>query len=84
MRRRAVLPDHEPRNEAEAKPQNQFADAIRPAIYRPWVELVKVSGHEQQVWLHTLEDQLGNFYFPHYLNDDLFNFKKPYCVDEDC
>ncbi len=64
--------------------QNKFPDVIKPSVYRQWVELVKASDPEKQVWLRTLEDQLGSFYFPHYLNDDLFNPSKPYSADEDC
>ena len=75
---------HEPRNEAEAQRQNKFAEDIKPAIYRQWVDYVASSAPEKQLWLRSLEEQLGGFYFPHYLNDDLFNTSKPYRADEDC
>lgn len=64
-----ALPAHEPRNDAEAALQNKYADKIKPALYQKWTDFVRSKGKEEQVWLHTLEDQLGNFYFPAYLNE---------------
>jgi hypothetical protein len=63
---------------------NRFPNAIKPSVYQQWVEYVKASDPEKRIWLHTLEDQLGSFYFPHYLNGDLFNLSKPYRAEADC
>lgn len=64
-----AAPTHEPRNEAEAQLQNKYADQVKPELYRKWVDHVKSRGPEEQAWLHTLEDQLGSFYFPAYLKE---------------
>lgn len=64
--------------------QNPYSESIKPSVYQKWIEHVRASDSEKQVWLRTLEDQLGGFYFPHYLNNDLFHPKKPYAEDEDC
>lgn len=73
-------PNHEPRNEAEAQVQNKYADKISPKLYARWVAYVQSKGAEEQVWLRTLEDQLGGFYFPNYVSDV---FKKEYNPDTD-
>lgn len=72
---------HEPRNANEAQLQNKYADKIKPALYQKWLDRVQAASAEEQVWLHTLEDQLGGFYFPHYVTD-LFG-SKPYEAAED-
>lgn len=76
-----TAPTHEPRNAAEAQLQNKYADKIKPALYQKWADRVQAASAEEQVWLHTLEDQLGGFYFPHYVTD-LFG-PKPYDAAED-
>ncbi len=72
----AAIPAHEPRNASEAQLQNKYPDKIKPALYQKWLDRVQASSTEEQVWLRTLEEQLGGFYFPHYLID-LFG-PKPY------
>ncbi len=64
-----AAPTHEPRNEAEAQSQNKYADQVKPELYRKWLDHVKSRGPEEQAWFHTLEDQLGSFYFPAYLKE---------------
>jgi hypothetical protein len=68
----SAAPTHEPRNEKEAALQNKYADQIQPETYQKWVAHIKSREPEEQAWLRTLEDQLGNFYFPAYLKE-LFN-----------
>lgn len=63
----AAIPAHEPRNASEAQLQNKYPDKIKPSLYQKWVDRVQAASAEEQVWLRTLEDQLGGFYFPHYL-----------------
>ncbi len=77
----ASPPAHEPRNATEAQLQNKYADKIKPSLYQKWLDRVQAASAEEQVWLRTLEDQLGGFYFPHYVTD-LFG-PKPYDAAED-
>src|SRR5688572_16609683 len=67
----------EPRNAEEAQRQNKYAEKIREDIYSQWVDYVKASEPEKQVWLHTLEDNLGGYYFPVLLTQTLFG-PRPY------
>lgn len=72
----------EPRSEAEARLQNRYADKISPEIHQRWIDYVAESSVEKQVWLRTLEEQLGGFYFPRYLNTTLFG-PTPYVAEQD-
>lgn len=67
----------EPRNAEEAQRQNQYAEKIPDDIYRRWVDYVKASEPEKRVWLHTLEENLGGYYFPVLLTQTLFG-PRPY------
>ena len=59
----------EPRNDAEAQMQNKYLDKIKPEEYAKWVAYVESRPAEEQVWLRTLEAQLGSFYAPPYMKD---------------
>lgn len=60
---------HEPTNDAEVQMQNKYLDKIKPEEYQKWIAYVKSRPAEEQVWLRTLEDQLGSFYAPPYMRD---------------
>lgn len=60
---------HEPTNDAEVQMQNKYLEKIKPEVYGKWFAYVKSRPAEEQVWLRTLEDQLGSFYFPPYMNE---------------
>jgi lysophospholipase L1-like esterase len=60
---------HEPTNDAEVQMQNKYLDKLKPAEYAKWVAYVKSRPAEEQVWLRTLEEQLGSFYAPPYMKD---------------
>lgn len=65
----AAVPTHEPRNETEAMLQAKFGNKVKPETYAKWLAFVETKSAEEQEWLHTLENQLGNFYFPLYLKE---------------
>ena len=65
----AAAPAHEPRNETEAMLQAKFGGGVSASAYEKWTAYVESKDAEEQAWLRILESQLGNFYFPHYLNE---------------
>lgn len=48
---------------------NQYPNKIRPQDYEKWIAFVLSREAQEQVWLRTLEQNLGNFYFPPFLNE---------------
>lgn len=72
-----AVPGIEPRNEEEAGLQNKFADKIPAETYQRWIDYVNASEPEKQMWLRTLEENLGGYYFPVLLNQTLFG-PRPY------
>lgn len=72
-----IAPNHEPTNDAEVQAQNKYLDKINPQEYAKWDAYVKSRPAEEQVWLKTLEDQLGSFYGPPYMKDLINNKVNP-------
>ena len=70
----SVAPTHEPRNAEEARLQERFGGKVKPEMYQKWQQHMQSRAPAEQDWLRTLESQLGNFYFPAYL-DTLFDPK---------
>jgi lysophospholipase L1-like esterase len=62
-------PTGEPMNVSDVQRQNKYPEAIPPANYAKWNAYVSSRSAEEQEWLHTLEDQLGSYYLPRYIND---------------
>jgi hypothetical protein len=63
----------EPMNDADMQAQNRYADKISAAEYARWHAYVMSRPPGEQVWLRTLEEQLGSFYGPAYIKDILAN-----------
>ena len=69
-------PTREPVNEVKVQMQNKYLDKITKEEYGRWVAYVKSRPREEQVWLRTLESQLGSFYGPAYMKDLINNSLK--------
>ena len=57
----------EPTSHTEVQAQNRYVGKISPEDYARWVAYVNARPSEEQVWLRTLEEQLGSFYGPTYM-----------------
>jgi sialate O-acetylesterase len=67
----AVAGTGEPMSDADVQAQNKYGDKISEAQYARWHAYVMTRPPAEQQWLRTLEDQLGPFYGPNYIQDIL-------------